>query len=96
MNPCALRLQPEPHARRTADLPHCAPSAHRTPPPITSVCMQTPPPLIAMQNVIAELKMESDMLSRRQREKELMLRQYRIADQQVRARGGGGVACIHM
>lgn len=39
---------------------------------------------LRIKNVIAELKMEGDMLSRRQREKELMLRQYRIADQQVK------------
>lgn len=41
-------------------------------------------PPLCDQNVAVELKAEGDMLSRRQREKELMLRQYRIADQQVR------------
>ncbi|PNH11949.1 hypothetical protein TSOC_001169 [Tetrabaena socialis] len=35
-------------------------------------------------NLFVELKNESDHLNRRQREKELMLRQYRLADQQLK------------
>lgn len=46
-------------------------------------------PRIVPQNLCVELKAESDTLSRRQREKELMLRQYRVAETALReARDG--------
>ncbi|KAG2431406.1 hypothetical protein HXX76_009421 [Chlamydomonas incerta] len=39
---------------------------------------------LRVKNLALELKAESDHLNRRQREKELMLRQYRVADQQLK------------